>query len=73
MTLEHASAGMHTIQISIPSGMSAVDDPTFQLADGGSETIELTPEEESQSFDDVLLVAYVVEWRRETRKGRMLK
>jgi hypothetical protein len=59
VTLVGATPGSHTISLSIPSGKSAVSQSTFQLADGGSETIELTPEEESQAFDDVLLVAYV--------------
>jgi hypothetical protein len=59
VTLENASAGLHTITLSIPSGKSSVNLSSFQLANGGSESLTLTPQEESTSFDDVLLVAYV--------------
>lgn len=59
VTLQSASAGLHTVQISIPSGKSALNESSFQLANGGSTTLQLTPELESQSFDDVLLVSYV--------------
>jgi hypothetical protein len=60
VTLEGATSGvMHTITISIPSGEASVNQPSFQLPNGGSTTIQFTPLEESQSFDDGLLVAYV--------------
>jgi hypothetical protein len=60
LTLVNATPGLHTITLSNnPSGESALSKSTLLLANGGSATVQLTPEEESTSFDDDLLVAFV--------------
>jgi hypothetical protein len=57
VTLQNASPGPHTVQINIPSGRSQLDEPTLQLYNGGSATINLTALQTSAAEDDVQLVA----------------
>ncbi len=59
VTLNDAGPGIHQVTITIPSGRSILDSYTFQLADGGSTTVTLTPVQASAAEDDVILLASV--------------
>jgi hypothetical protein len=58
VTLLNASPGLHQISLSItPSGASTVDQPSFQLVNGGTLTVSLTPVAQSGADDDITLLA----------------
>jgi hypothetical protein len=59
ITLGNASAGLHHVQILIPSGYSEVDQPDLEMENGATTTIWLTPLQESVLPDDVEIQAKV--------------
>jgi hypothetical protein len=59
VTLTNASPGVHHVTITIPSGLSTVDQPSLLMSPGGSTTIWLTPLAPSATEDDVTLLAQV--------------
>jgi hypothetical protein len=60
VTLVNASPGLHQITLtSTPGGRVSLSNTSFQLANGGTTTVMLTPLQLSQAFDDVVLAAFV--------------
>jgi hypothetical protein len=58
VTLQNASAGLHQITLNTtPSGRVSLNITSFQLGNGGTTTVMLTPLQLSQAEDDVTLLA----------------
>jgi hypothetical protein len=59
VTLENAGPGLHTVVLQVPSGRVSLSQWTLVLPDGGSETVMVQPEQESQAPDDTQVLAFL--------------
>jgi hypothetical protein len=59
VTLENAGPCLHTVVLEVPSGRVSLSESTLVLPDGGSETVMVQPEQESQGPDDTQLLAFL--------------
>ncbi len=57
VTLENAGPGLHSVNLSVPTGQVSIDEPELEMEDGGSVTVWLTALEVSQEDDDVEIMA----------------
>ncbi len=53
VTLENAGPGLHSVNLSVPTGQVSIDELDLEMEDGGSATVWLTPVEVSEEDDDV--------------------